>query len=71
MSFAVFTATFYLRKYFWTCLEGIALLQVVNNISECYVKFKQTNQSCSFSKISQSVNMKLISTVLFIKARKL
>ena len=43
---------------------------VVNNIPECYVKFKRTNPSCLNSKISQSSNMQLIST-LFIKVRKL
>ena len=41
-----------------------------NNISECYIKFKQTNQSCSHSKISQSINMQLISRP-FMKLRKL
>ena len=40
------------------------------NISKCYFKFNRTNQSCSDSKLSQSINMKLIST-LFMKVRKL
>ena len=34
-------------------------MQAVNNVSECYVKIKQTNNSCSHSKISQSIDMHL------------
>ena len=33
------------------------------NISECYGKLKCCNQSCSHSKISQAINMQLISTL--------
>ena len=31
--------------------------QAVNNILERFLKFKQTNQICSPSKISQSINV--------------
>ena len=31
----------------------------VRNIWECHIKFKRTNQSCSHSKISQSINKQL------------
>ena len=56
-SLAVCIIAFCLTKYFRTCPEGIAQLQAINNISECYVQFKRTNQSCSLSKINQPIYM--------------
>ena len=50
MSLAVFIATI----LFWTYLA-----QAVDNILGCYVKFRRTHQSCSASKISQSVNTRV------------
>ena len=34
--------------------------------SECYVKFKPTNQGCSHSEFSESINMLVISTLTVI-----
>ena len=43
-------------------------MQTVKNVLENSVKFKPTNQSCSLSKISQSINMQLTSTVVLIRS---
>ena len=52
------------------CVIDNYKLQVLKNISGCYVKFRHTKKSCPHLKISQSINMQLISTC-FIEARKL
>ena len=61
----VFITAFYFihGEHFWTCLEDIVERTVESYLQyfRVFVKFKRTNQSCSLPKISQSINMQLIS----------